>query len=60
VYRALHEAVLARAAAAGDVCGVRLYVERENARAQATYASVGMHEAHYLLYEVDFVFGKAK
>jgi GNAT superfamily N-acetyltransferase len=52
VYRALHAAVLARAAASPEpVAGVRLYVERDNARAQHTYAAVGMAETHYRLYE---------
>ena len=39
--------------AAGDpgVCGFRLYVERENSRAQATYRSLGMKETHYRVFE---------
>lgn len=52
VYRALHEDVLAGARAAGDVCGVRLYVETENRAAQATYESLGMRRAHYHMYEL--------
>ena len=55
VYRALHEQVLAEARAAGDVCGVRLYVERENESAQTTYARLGMRRTGYLLYEIDFL-----
>lgn len=52
VYRALHAAVLARAAAAPDpIAGVRLYVERENIGAQRTYAAVGMGETHYRIFE---------
>jgi ribosomal protein S18 acetylase RimI-like enzyme len=39
----------------GSVCGIRLYVERENARAQATYQKMGMHETVYKMYEKDFV-----
>jgi len=57
VYRALYEEVLRRAAEAGDVCGVRLYVELENERAQAVYERLGMQRAHYHIYEVDFVLG---
>ncbi len=57
VYRALHGRVLALARGDGGVCGVRLYVDRENARAQATYAALGMTPARYDLYEVDFVLG---
>ena len=55
VYRALYEHVLRRAHEAGDVCGVRLYVETENERARAVYERLGMRRAHYHMYEVDFV-----
>ena len=51
VYRALHEAVRERARAAGDVVGIRLYVERENVAAQRTYAALGMSETPYRIYE---------
>ena len=57
VYRALHASVREAALAAGDVCGLRLYVERENGAAQHTYAAVGMQEAVYALWEEDFVLG---
>ncbi|MFO0748929.1 MAG: GNAT family N-acetyltransferase [Myxococcota bacterium] len=50
IYRALHEAVVARARAAGAV-GIRLYVAASNDRAQTTYAALGMVETHYRLYE---------
>jgi GNAT superfamily N-acetyltransferase len=52
VYRALHADVLAGAAAAGDVVGVRLYVDRENSQAQRTYERLGMQRARYDLFEV--------
>lgn len=51
LYRALHRYVAARANAAGNVCGLRLYVERGNAVAQATYAALGMRETRYQLFE---------
>ena len=54
VYSALHETVRDRARAAPDACGIRLYVERDNAGAQATYASLGMRETAYRLYEEEF------
>ncbi|MGE0480270.1 MAG: N-acetyltransferase family protein [Phycisphaerae bacterium] len=54
VYRRLHEHVAALARAAGDVCGLRLYVERENTRAQAVYRQLGMTQTAYLLYETDW------
>lgn len=50
-YRALHEHVRALAARQPDVCGLRLYVERDNRSAQATYRAMGMHEAPYRIYE---------
>ena len=51
VYRTLHEFVRARARSASGVVGLRLYVERDNAAAQRTYAALGMHETPYLVYE---------
>ena len=54
VYRALHESVLAEARADRGVCGVRLYVEQDNRRAQSVYAAVGMQRTHYVFYEDDF------
>ena len=50
-YSALHRAVLDQARRAGDVCGVRLYVESANRAAQSTYERLGMHAARYRLYE---------
>ena len=57
VFRALHAAVAERAQATGAV-GLRLYVETENARAQRTYAELGMTECHYRMYEQAFVQGR--
>jgi len=54
VYRALHEHVAAEARRRGDVCGLRLYVDRANSRAQATYRRLGLTPTDYLLYEVDW------
>jgi ribosomal protein S18 acetylase RimI-like enzyme len=51
VFRALYGHVTSAAAREPDVCGVRLYVERENAVAQSTYRSLGMSETDYLLFE---------
>ncbi len=55
VYRALHDHVLEAARATDGVCGVRLYVDRDNHGAQQTYQSLGMTKSHYDMYEVDFV-----
>jgi GNAT superfamily N-acetyltransferase len=52
VYAALYRHVHALADAAGEsVCGLRLYVEKENATAQRTYRSLGMEDAGYFMYE---------
>ncbi len=55
VYTAMHSHVIERAQSRGDVCGVRLYVERTNLIAQQTYRRLGMDQSHYDLYEIDFV-----
>lgn len=34
-------------------CGIRLYVEKHNKRAQSTYQKMGMQETHYILYEIE-------
>ena len=52
IYRQMYQTVVEEAKAA-DVHQVRLYVDRDNIRAQKTYQSLGMHESHYLLYEQD-------
>jgi GNAT superfamily N-acetyltransferase len=51
VYAALYAQVRAEAAARPDVCGLRLYVERDNAAAQRTYEGLGMADAGYRMYE---------
>ena len=51
LYRMMYEKVKALADQDGNVCGFRLYVERENTAAQNTYVSLGMQPTHYLLYE---------
>lgn len=51
IYSRLYDFVKAKADEQGNVCGFRLYVERENTHAQKVYESVGMHQPHYLMYE---------
>jgi GNAT superfamily N-acetyltransferase len=51
IYRFLYEFVKTRAEAQKDVCGFRLYVEKENERAQKVYEKLGMQPSHYLMYE---------
>jgi|SRR6185437_1103887 len=55
VFRALYAEVEARARAAPGVIGLRLYVERDNTRAQRTYASLGMNEEAYRIFARGFV-----
>ena len=55
VFRRLYEHVLERARANPEVCGLRLYVDHENRRAQEVYAKLGMHAARYRFFELDFV-----
>ena len=57
VYRALEAYVKAEAEAQGDVCGFRLYVEKNNHVAQQVYLNLGMVQSDYYLLEIDFVLG---
>jgi GNAT superfamily N-acetyltransferase len=52
VWSALHRHLLERARAQGDVIGIRLYVERENRVARATYERLGMTDAGYDILEL--------
>ena len=50
VFRRIFEHVRERAQADPGVIGLRLYVERDNFRAQQTYASLGLEEEPYFLF----------
>ena len=52
-YRRLYEHVQAEAKAAG-AAGIRLYVDRRNASAQAVYSKLGMDGGHYTMFEAMF------
>lgn len=54
VLRALYDRILALSADR-SVCGIRLYVERENRAAQAAYRRLGLDPAVFQMYERDFV-----
>jgi len=54
IFRALYEEVRNRAKKSDRVCGCRLYVERENAKAKATYVQLGFEETHYKMFEETF------
>lgn len=54
VFSALYRHMESLAKKTQDVCGLRLYVEQQNRRAQDTYRSLGMTAPGYLVMEVDF------
>ncbi len=54
VFRALFRHLEEKARADTSVCGIRLYVEDENSRAQQTYASCGMSDGGYRVMEIDY------
>jgi len=51
VYRRMYDRIRDMAQADPAICGFRLYVEKENAVAQRTYAELGMQVTDYLMYE---------
>ena len=51
IYGRLYETVKTLAAEADNVCGYRLYVEKDNRPAQLTYENLGMQATDYLMYE---------
>lgn len=50
IYRSLYEKVQ-ELSSNDNVCGYRLYVEKDNNSAQQTYKKLGMSETHYRMYE---------
>lgn len=54
VFKALYAHVDAQARQRPDVCGLRLYVESHNHRAQSVYHRCGMREAVYRMFETDY------
>jgi GNAT superfamily N-acetyltransferase len=51
VFRTLHLHIRSLALEAPDVMGLRLYVEKENHRAQQTYQNLGLRPGGYLVFE---------
>lgn len=51
VFKKLFDNLKEYAKSQGNVCGLRLYVEKDNRTAQNTYSSLGMKETYYRLYE---------
>lgn len=55
VFRAMYAEVERRARTTPGVIGLRLYVERDNARALKTYAALGMEEEPYRMFRRCFI-----
>ncbi len=55
VFRRMHENVMATAKTSPNVCGVRLYVEKNNGAAQVVYRKVGLTPSSYAIFETDFI-----
>ena len=51
IYRALYDAVKARAKSNPEVCGFRLYVAQNNRAAMSVYSRLGMSKTEYRIYE---------
>ena len=58
VYKALHVYAAVEARRQGNVCGLRLYVDKDNRIAQGAYASLRMRQTHYDMYEIEFDTGQ--
>ena len=55
IFRQLYDYVYGQAREnAEEVCGFRLYVERENHQAHQAYAHMGFQETPYQMYEIGF------
>jgi GNAT superfamily N-acetyltransferase len=54
VFGALFEHIQQLAKSKRAVCGLRLYVEADNRRAQRVYERFGMNRTHYKIYETTF------
>ena len=58
IFRALYRRVETMARERPGVCGLRLYVMRDNDRARQTYRKLGMNPAPFDMLEVDFVLAR--
>lgn len=55
IYRRMHDTIVAIGKADNKMCGIRLYVARDNRVAQTVYRRVGLAPSMYDVYEDDFV-----
>ena len=51
VFRALYQHLVELARKDGRICGIRLYVDRDNARAREVYTRLGLHLSNYQVME---------
>ena len=54
VYKALHLYAALEGRNQGNVCGLRLYVDKDNTIAQGVYSGLRMRQTHYDMYEIEF------
>lgn len=59
VFRALYRHVLRLARRKENVCGLRLYVEKQNTAALHTYKKLGMKETYYRIFDYSLFGGTA-
>ena len=55
VFKQLYDYVLREGKRQGNVAGIRLYVEQDNAVAQKVYAQAGLSPTPYKMFEIDFI-----
>ena len=53
VYKAMYNHVHSISKSDPNICGIRLYVERDNHIAQMVYTDLGMSKSRYYLFEID-------
>ena len=53
VFKALYKFIRDIADNDNNICGIGLYVEKENTIAKKTYKNIGMKECNYYIYEYD-------
>lgn len=60
VFRALFQHVHDLATSRPDVCGLRLYVDAQNAAARGVYSRLGLQQTNYEMLELDLVLGHSQ
>lgn len=53
IFRTIFENIKLMAEEAANVCGFRLYVDKDNHLAKQAYRRLGMNSSHYELYEIE-------